>query len=115
MNKKYLTNFKNKKDIETSYDTKLSDDIEILLAWYGYGSYDGSSFVLFRQNGKLYEVNGSHCSCFRLEGQWKPEETTVKSLKHIVVEGKKFRDYSSGEKEYGEILLKILNKLDNNA
>ena len=55
-------------------------DATIHLAWYGYGSYCGSSFVLFEKGGKLFEVNGSHCSCFELEGQWEPEETSWASL-----------------------------------
>jgi len=36
--------------------------------------------VLFKRGGKLYDVNGSHCSCFGLEDQWLPEETTVAAL-----------------------------------
>jgi hypothetical protein len=54
---------------------------EVLYAEYKFaGGYDGSAFVLFRSNGKLYEVNGDHCSCFGLEGQWEPEETSVEAL-----------------------------------
>jgi hypothetical protein len=60
---------------------------EILLASYGTPSYEGYAFVLFRRDGKLYEVNGSHCSCYQLEGQWEPEETTVDALRHRVGEG----------------------------
>jgi hypothetical protein len=60
---------------------------EILLASYGTPSYKGYAFVLFRRDGKLYEVNGSHCSCYGLEGQWDPEETTVEALLHRVNEG----------------------------
>ena len=53
---------------------------EILLADYTYEDYSGSAYVLFERAGKLYEVVGSHCSCFGLEGQWKPEETTWAAL-----------------------------------
>ena len=60
---------------------------EILLASYGTPSYEGYAFVLFRRGGKLYEVHGSHCSCFGLEGQWEPEETTPEALRHRVTEG----------------------------
>ncbi|MGL5703611.1 MAG: hypothetical protein ACRCW5_10940 [Cetobacterium sp.] len=56
------------------------DDVEILIAAYVYEDYDGSAFVLFKRDGKLYEVNGSHCSCYGLECQWEPEETTVEAL-----------------------------------
>jgi hypothetical protein len=54
--------------------------VEILLASYTYENYEGDAFVLFRRDGKLYEVNGGHCSCYGLEGQWKPEETTAADL-----------------------------------
>lgn len=61
----------------------------ILLATYTYEDYSGSAYVLFQRDGKLYEVHGSHCSCFGLSetdyygnstSQWDPEETTVKAV-----------------------------------
>ena len=51
-------------------------DKDILYASYEHGGYEGWAFVLFQRGGKLFEVHGSHCSCFGLEGQWKPEETS---------------------------------------
>lgn len=78
----YLQNFKKKRDIISAYqplDGALTD-AEILLAWHGYGDYCGSSLVIFRKDGKLYEVHGGHCSCYGLEGQWQPEETTAAAL-----------------------------------
>ena len=59
-------------------------------AWYEYEDYSGNSFVLFEKDGKLWEVNGSHCSCNGLEGQWSPEETTWEVLAHIADNGSKF-------------------------
>lgn len=79
---KYIQEFKNDADILSQYsapDDALSG-AEVLLAWYGYGSYCGDSLVLFRKDGKLFEVHGSHCSCMGLEGQWEPEETTWTAL-----------------------------------
>ena len=52
----------------------------ILLASYTYENYTGDAFVLFERDGKLFEVNGSHCSCYGLEDQWEPEETTKEAL-----------------------------------
>lgn len=49
------------------------DGCEILAASYTYEDYSGSAYVLFRKDGKLWEVNGGHCSCYGLEGQWVPE------------------------------------------
>lgn len=53
---------------------------KILYANYSLGSYDGDAFVLLEKDGELYEVNGSHCSCHGLEGQWDPESTSTESL-----------------------------------
>lgn len=41
---------------------------------------DTSLFVFLGTDGKLYEVHGSHCSCYGYEGQWLPEETTFEAL-----------------------------------
>lgn len=61
--------------------------VEVLLASYTYQNYEGDAFVLFRKNGQLFEVNGGHCSCHGLEGQWKPEETSVEALEHRLHNG----------------------------
>jgi hypothetical protein len=78
----YLTNFSSNEDIIKNYEAPADalDGAIVHLAWYGYGSYDGSSIVIFEKDGKLWEVNGSHCSCYGLEGQWKPEETSWAAL-----------------------------------
>src|SRR5574343_324534 len=59
-----------KNDIEEKL--KEFEKIKILFASYTYQNYEGNAFVLFEQDGELYEVNGSHCSCFGLETQWNP-------------------------------------------
>ena len=92
----YLGDFTCKEDVlrEFSYsytsvddDMKENQDINILLAIYTYEYYDGSAFVLFERGGRLYEVNGGHCSCYGLEGQWEPEETSVEALRHRIENG----------------------------
>lgn len=71
-----------KKDLIDDFRLKKHDldEINILLAYYSYMNYTGEAFVLFEKNGKLYEVNGSHCSCYGLEGQWEPEEVCLQAL-----------------------------------
>ena len=63
---------------------KVADDFptedEILFAYYVDENYSGDAFVLFEKNGKLFEVHGSHCSCYGLEDQWHPEETSWEAL-----------------------------------
>jgi hypothetical protein len=84
--------------------------VEILLASYGQGSYEGDAFVLFRRDGKLYEVSGGHCSCYGLEGQWEPEETTVDALRYRVEHGSLGADNYCGN-EFAPDLTKLLDAL----
>lgn len=72
------------------------DGAEVLVASYDYENYEGTAYVLFRRDGKLYEVNASHCSCYGLSeagimggghSQWEPEETTVEAVMHRVEKG----------------------------
>ena len=58
----------------------LATDDEIVFASYGGGAYEGDALVLYERNGQLYEVSGSHCSCYGLEGQWEPEATSWQAL-----------------------------------
>lgn len=61
-------------------DIKELESINIIVATYTYENYSGDAFVLFEKQGKFYEVNGSHCSCYGLEGQWQPEEVNLEEL-----------------------------------
>jgi hypothetical protein len=53
---------------------------EVLVASYTYEDYSGSAYVLFEKNGHLFEVHGSHCSCYGLEDQWEPEAVTREAI-----------------------------------
>lgn len=81
---------------------KMSEAIEryrnvnILFASYGEDNYTGDAWVLFEQDGKLYEVNGSHCSCHGLEGQWEPEEVMLEELENRLLKGTFGEDDWSG-------------------
>lgn len=105
-------NFSCKEDVVREFN--LTEDVlrdcKILLAWYGYGDYDGAAFVLFDRDGKLYEVDGSHCSCYGLEGQWDPEETSVEALRHRIKEGLLGRDSYYDEGVFDVPLKKILTR-----
>ena len=54
-------------------------NIEFIFASYEYEDYSGYAFAVFIKDGKLYEINESHCSCNGLE-HWEPEETSVIAL-----------------------------------
>ena len=62
-------------------------DVNILFASYGYANYSGDAWVLLEQGGKLYEINGGHCSCYGLEGQWSPDEVSLRELEHRLLQG----------------------------
>lgn len=61
------------------------DKFQILIAYMSVGRYgsDSSAWLLLRrcEDGALYEVHGSHCSCYGFEGQFGPEATTKEYLK----------------------------------
>jgi len=63
-------------------------NITILLATYIHDELGGEAFVLFRQNGTLYEVNASHDSMGLLTGQWEPEETLLEALRYRLEQGR---------------------------
>lgn len=65
---------------------------DVLFAFYSYENYSGYAFVLFQRGDDVFEVNGSHCSCNGLEGQWDPKPTTWAALS--------MRKMVSGQSEY---------------
>jgi hypothetical protein len=84
----YLNCFDCKEDVFEEFRVPQDQqDIKILMAWYDQDYYEGDAFVLFERDGKLYEVHGGHCSCYGLEDQWDPEETSVEALNHYMDHG----------------------------
>ena len=78
---KYFGDFHSRESLIHAFSTSdLPSEDQILFASYDCPPYEGYAFVLYEQDGKLYEVNGSHCSCYGLEGQWEPEETTWSAI-----------------------------------
>lgn len=78
------------------------DHVDVILASYGTYYYTGDAFVLFRNknDGKLYENHGSHCSCYGLENQWGEEPCDLESLKKRVTDG------SLGSDDYSDNVFK---------
>lgn len=98
--------------LKSDFDMQDADlqCVEILFASYSYENYSGDAFVLFRKDGKFYEVNGSHCSCYGLEGQWEPEEADLHELLHRATEGGLGKDDYSGN-EFNTEIIELLNNL----
>lgn len=74
--------FESERDVEDKFGAPGElQGRKVLWAEYETGNYSGEAFILFQgMDGELYEVNGGHCSCYDLEGQWYPEKTTVAAL-----------------------------------
>lgn len=87
--------------------------VTILLASYTYECYEGEAFVLFEKNGKLYEVYGSHCSCYGLEDQWKPAKISAEELRTRLNDAPSFglTGYSDGRSVYRNELSAIVDAL----
>ena len=54
---------------------------QILFASYSEEDYEGDAIVILQTEEGLFEVHGSHCSCYGLEGQWDPRPVTWPALK----------------------------------
>lgn len=96
MKLKVFWGFKNKTDIARQFsgvsEYDYSDGVSVdrimkdlrgaivLLAHYAYEDYSGHAYVLYEKGGKYYLNEGSHCSCFGLEGQWEPVEVLPEQL-----------------------------------
>jgi hypothetical protein len=53
---------------------KQMKEPEVIYAYYSYEDYSGTGVVIYKLDDKYYLVEGSHCSCNGLEGQWEPTE-----------------------------------------
>lgn len=80
---------KNKVDVALQ-EWKL---VNPLFAYYSYANYSGDAWVLFEQDGELWEVSGSHCSCYGLEGQWCPEKVCLLELENRILNGTFGKDF----------------------
>lgn len=122
----YLGNqWKKKSDIASAFGIKKKQlkGCKIYLAYYHVGDWgcDSSAYVLFEKDGKLWEVHGSHCSCYGLgeqgysgdtSTQWEPEITNIAYLQKRV-NGEEALGYVGGydEKGYRKESKKIVKHL----
>ncbi len=79
----YFDIFSNWGDVQREFEMHEPEP-EVLFAAYEYENYSGDSLVIFRREGQILTVHGSHCSCYGLEGQWFPEESSPEFVRRIV-------------------------------
>lgn len=88
---------------------------EVLFAGYRTPSYEGYALVVYRNGDKYYTVEGSHCSCMGLEGQWNPEEYSKETLRQVYERKAETLAKSTYESDYGfeqkDVVKFILEKL----
>lgn len=65
---------------EDHRDIKRDLDGARILIDVDTGGWDACAIVVYEKGDLLFEVNGSHCSCYGYEGQWEPEETSWEAL-----------------------------------
>lgn len=104
----FLHDFSCEEDVFSQFETKDEgrEGVRILFATYTYENYSGSAFVLLEKDGKLFEVNGSHCSCYGLEGQWALEEADKDALLHRLRKGDMGGEY---EGNWSQALIDLLD------
>ena len=91
--------FESAEDMCASFriDQDMLSGVKILVACYDEWDYEGHAFVLYESEGRLFEVNAGHCSCYGLEDQWEPEETSWQALKFRLENGS---SYFGGAREH---------------
>lgn len=80
---KFFGQWSGRADIVRDFSAAVGDvppEESILFATYDYIDYGGNATVWFEREGQLFEVSGSHCSCYGLEGQWEPGVVTWEAL-----------------------------------
>jgi hypothetical protein len=67
-------------DVQSNFTTNEPEPDEVIWAAYDCADYEGSALVIYRNGDKYFTNSGGHCSCYGLEEQWEPTETTKEEL-----------------------------------
>jgi hypothetical protein len=97
-----------KEAVQKEYEASDEDfkGVRILVASYGYESYEGESFVMFLKDRRLNVVFAGHCSCYGLEGRWEPEKVSINAMRNLL----ETRSYTfAGGRE---VVAEVINQLE---
>lgn len=119
----FLGYFSDAEDVMNGFSIPAAERVgmEVLFGYYECEDYSGDAYAIYRRNGKLYIIAGSHCSCNGLEGSWSMEregdETDTRTIRHHVVEGtlgSEYKDYKTKKKcsVFADELLQCLAEID---
>lgn len=80
--RRFYGDWESEADVCRDFEIHVADVPGVILyAAYAVESYEGNARVVGRRpDGTLWIIEGSHCSCRGLEGQWEPDETTPGAL-----------------------------------
>ena len=108
----YINGFDSIDDIFTQFDTssEVLNNAHLLYAKYRSG-YEGDAYILYSKDSKLFEVHGSHCSCYGLEGQWTPEEVFIQDLEFRFFQSKDLPYCCEDEIDINELKQALLSHL----
>ena len=79
-----------------------NDEPDKVFATYETPSYEGYALVIYKEGSTYSVVEGSHCSCYGLEGQFEPTEghSEADILKMTEASYGQFKDYAKEIKEW---------------
>lgn len=56
-----------------------------VFAFYEYEDYSGRSMIVFKHKNKWWVNEAGHCSCYGLEGTWKPTAHSKKEIERMFI------------------------------
>lgn len=85
-NRNYIGEFADWNDVNYNFGGECpAKEPRYVFAGYDTPSYEGYSTVLTSNDGRKFSVvEGSHCSCYGLEGQWCPTEHSRTDIKKMM-------------------------------
>ncbi|HEY9819096.1 MAG TPA: hypothetical protein V6D20_25285 [Candidatus Obscuribacterales bacterium] len=67
--------------VTNEFELTPSPEPTYVFAAYDNGGYEGDAVVIISEDGETFSVvEGSHCSCYGLEGQWSTTEHGVEEV-----------------------------------
>jgi hypothetical protein len=83
--REYHNNFSNWADVFNAFEKPCPEkEPRHVFASYSYEDYTGSALVIVSNGRKFDVVEGAHCSCYGLEGQWAPTTHTRREIRKML-------------------------------
>lgn len=97
MSREYRLDFPNWAEVFERFEAPCPKrEPKHVFAIYSCDGCDGSALVIVWTCGKLLVVEGAHCSCFGLDGQWLPTEHGKRDIRKFLTANsglfERFRD-----------------------